>query len=186
MLYMWDFLTGLCVSVPVSQPIHWWNKKTTYLDLPEMYLTSIRLQGRLLCIHGWVHFLRFFIFTLLQALATEKDEKRRHASFKAAVESLLGKEWASSTFPLSSLPLCNVNGFLLCCWPLSQIWLWHRANLGAQPLTAVTCLRKAKKRRDKDSRTLERDRAMSGRGNGLLWDSHSGWEIMNDDPYSPK
>lgn len=33
-----------------------------------------------------------FIFTLLQALATKKDEKRRHASFKAAVKSLLGKE----------------------------------------------------------------------------------------------
>lgn len=43
-----------------------------------------------------------FIFTFLEGLATEKDEKRRHASVKGAVNSLLGKEGKSlSTFPLS-------------------------------------------------------------------------------------
>lgn len=33
-----------------------------------------------------------FVFAVPQALATEKDEERRHASLKAAVKSMLGKE----------------------------------------------------------------------------------------------
>lgn len=52
----------------------------------------IRIALREAAWSAWVSALPLLFFILLQALAIEKDEKRRHASLKAAVKSVLGKE----------------------------------------------------------------------------------------------